>query len=143
MKPKLVFSLALVLNSFIFVQRTFGLMNEEQLKPTEVSNSQCSVKAESTADGIHFSCQIRKGQSEENDLFYATLRIYDGTNLVAICPVEKTNDARFVHCQFTVEKGYLENSRFYITEIFRNKDGHQMPSGIQYWFYLRDFADVK
>ena len=143
MKPKFLLCLALVLSGFLFVQRTFALMSEEQLKPTDVSNSQYSVKAESTVDGIHFSCQIRKGLYEENDHFYASLRIYDRTNLVAICPVEKTSDAKFVHCQFTVGKGYLENSRFSLTEMFRDKDGNQMPSGIQYWFYLRDFADAK
>ena len=143
MKPKFILCLALVLSGLIFVQHAFGLMSEVQLKQSDANNSQCSVKVESTADGIHFSCQIRKGEGKENDRYDAALRICDRTNLVAICPVEKTSDAKFVRCQFTVAKGYLENSRFYITKMFRDKDGNQMPSGIQYWFYLRDFADTK
>jgi hypothetical protein len=143
MKAKIILCLALVLSSLIFVQHAFGLMSEVQLKQSDANNSQCSVKVESTADGIHFSCQIHKGQYEENDLFYATLRIYEQTNLVAICPVEKTSDAQSVRCEFTVGKGYLDNSRFYLTEMFRDKDGNQIASGTQYWFYLCDFADVK
>jgi hypothetical protein len=84
MKPKIILCLTLVLSGLLFVQRAFGLMSEVQLNQKNTNNYQCSMKVESTADGIHFSCQIHKGQYKENDLFYATLRIYERTNLIAI-----------------------------------------------------------
>lgn len=143
MKLKLLIGLALVLSGLLFVQPAFGAMDEVQLNQKNAKDSQFSVKIESTADGIHFSCQIRKGAYEENDHFYASLRIYDRTNLVAICPVEKTSDATFVRCRFIVAKNYLDTSEFYITQMFCDKNGNERPSGIKYWFYLRDFADAK
>jgi len=139
MKHKLILCLALVLSGFLF-QRAFGSVDEVQLNQKDTIHSQCSVKVEPTADGIHFSCSIRK---TENVSYEGSLQIYDRTNLIATRPVKKTIDAKFVRCEFTVGKGYLDNSRFSLIEIAVGRDGKERPSGIQYWFYLHDFANVK
>jgi hypothetical protein len=143
MKLKLLLCLVLVLSGVPFVQHAFGMMEEEQLSSKDAHHSHCSVKAESTDDGIHFTCRMPKMK----DCGYrGCLQIYDRTNLIAICPhisALTTIDGKFVQCEFTVAKGYLDKSRFFFLEMFLDRDGRESTTGTDYWFYLRDFADAK
>ena len=76
--------------------------------------------------------------------YRGNLEIYDRTNLNAARPISvlTTSDAKFVICEFTVAKGYLNKSTFSLTRIFLNRDGQESTTGIVYWFYLHDFVDA-
>ncbi len=122
---------------------TFALSTQVQLKPSNFTNTPCSVTVTPVDEGVqfHFSCRTWQ---QTNVNYHAALRLYKGISLwrapelVAICPIEKVRDGDFWRCEFTVTKPYLEDSRFHFTI---NVIGH--PSADQYWFYLRDFAGLK
>ena len=131
----------------------FAFSGSIQLTTTNIQTSYSFIAVkpqDGEADTKRFRVIIVPRQGIEPGNFYGSLRVYDGTRLVASCVVPSTKlpskskdvDERVrdkaVVFEFVVGRDYLAASKFSVID-----QPPDVPSFMSYWFYLRDFADAK
>jgi hypothetical protein len=88
---------------------------------------------------VHFKVSVQSKHATLTPIPRAVLEVWDGTNQVASCSVETAQRDKGVIYEFDVSPKYLSKSRFTFANMAES-NGHPMPAGDFYWFYLKDFA---
>ena len=101
-----------------------------------------SIKTDKSGPFLHFKVSIQSKSEALTHFLNSDLEVFDGTNQIASCSVEKAQRGQSVVYEFDVSPKYLAKSRFTFGDMAES-DGKPMPAGDYYWFYLADFADEK
>ena len=88
---------------------------------------------------VHFKVFVQSKHAALTPIPKAVLEVCVGTNQVASCPVETAQRDKGVVYEFDVAPKYLAKSRFTFANMAES-NGHPMPAGDFYWFYLKDFV---
>ena len=144
MKLKLILGLALILSGlFPALSARAGSM-WTQLDSTNLNNQRLAftIKTEEAKDGLHFVVTVESKDATISPFLDAHLTVFDGEKQIVECAVEKTPRDKGVVYEFTVSSKYLAKSQFTFGNMAES-NGHPMPAGDFYWFYLKDFAIEK
>lgn len=98
-----------------------------------------TIETNKTGAFVRFKVSVQSKHAALSPIPSAVLEICDGTNRVASCPVQKSQHDKAVVYEFDVSPKYLAKSRFTFANMAES-NGHPMPAGDFYWFYLKDFA---
>jgi len=101
-----------------------------------------TIKADKKGAFVHFVVSVQSKSEALTQFLTADLEVFDGTNQIASCSVQKAQHDKSVVYEFDVSPKYLAKSRFTFGDM-AEANGHPMPAGDYYWFYLTDFADEK
>jgi hypothetical protein len=101
-----------------------------------------TVKAEKTGKKVRFQVSVESKDAPLSSFLEAHLAVYDGTNEIVSCAVEKAQSGKGVVYTFEVSPKYLTKSQFTFGNMAES-NGRPMPAGDFYWFYLKDFVDEK
>ena len=133
-------------------EQVFAFSAVVQLTRTNIQNfPYITVKSHAGMDGTaQFEVTVEFYQKEQpSACFYGTLELMDGKTLVASSSVRNARPrapSKFLEPNrktiplvftFTVSQKFLPDSKFTIEHSFDDNIGDV------YWFYLRDFEDVK
>src|SRR5690242_21818165 len=72
-----------------------GVSNPVQLTPGVMANTSCSVTATAVAEGYNFSFSFRDWQ-HTNVIYSAYLKLFNDSELVAVCPIEKFHEGNLL-----------------------------------------------
>jgi len=98
-----------------------------------------TVKATKTGHNVRFQVSIESKEATLSPILQAHLTVFDGTNRIVSCAVERTRRDKGVTYEFEVSSKYLAESQFNFGNM-ADANGQPMPAGDYYWFYLKDFA---
>lgn len=114
-----------------FTQLDSGNLNDQSLGFT--------IKTDNKNILIHFAISVQSKTEALTSFLSAFLEVFDGTNKITSCPVEKTQEGKSVIYEFDISPKYLTQSKFTFGNM-AEANGQPMPAGDFYWFYLADFA---
>ena len=115
-----------------------------QLDSTNINNQRLtfSVKAEKENDDVRFQVSVESKSAVLSSFLVANLAVYDGTNRIVSCALDKTQRDKRVTYEFEISSQYLSKSKFTFGNM-AEANGRPMPAGDFYWFYLKDLASEK
>ena len=144
MKPKLLLGLALVLSGLFQASSAHAVSMWTQLDTTNLNSQRLvfKIKTEKADDSVRFQIQIEPKSATLSPILDANLTVFDGDKKIVECSVEKAPRDKGVVYEFTVSSKYLAKSQFTFGNMAES-NGHPMPAGDFYWFYLKDFANEK
>jgi hypothetical protein len=97
-----------------------------------------AIKIETNGMLVHFEISAHSRNEKLTQYLTATLEVFDSTNQVASCSLEKESSGKGVVYEFDVSPQYLAQSKFTFGNMAES-NGRPMPAGDMYWFYLADF----
>src|ERR1017187_4550109 len=145
MKSKIILCLALVLSGLLSTLSARAGSMWTQLNSTNLNNQRLafSIKTEKVKDGLHFLVTVESKEATLSMFLQAYLTITSDEDQIVSCAVDKARrDKGSVAYEFTVSTKYLAKSQFTFGNMAES-NGHPMPAGDFYWFYLKDFSNEK
>ena len=141
MKFKIILCLALVLSGLFPALSARAASMWTQLDSHNLNNQRLAVtiKTEKTKDGLRFLVTVESKEATVSPFLDARLSVFEGEKQIVSCAVDKTQQDKGVVYEFTVSSKYLAKSKFTFGNMAA-ANGHPMPAGDFYWFYLKDFA---
>jgi hypothetical protein len=88
---------------------------------------------------VHFKVSVQSKDAALTSIPAAVLEVWDGAKQVASSALQNEQRDKCVVYEFDVSPKYLAKSRFTFSNMAES-NGHPVPAGDFYWFYLKDFA---